>query len=359
MLRTFLQINTASLPGTIRSYVQRMGLASGDSVPEVALEILQETTIEALVHAERFDLQAQPMAWLLGIAMNMIRRERVASAKRSQREGLLGQLARRYSDVPDENDLLDAIAPPSNPEIAQIVESEEQVEAWLALVPVEDQQILRLALLDEYTHRDLAQKLEHPLVRPACACIVPWVACARHGKHNKTMYRKERAMHKRANPSRQRLLALRRYINAMEQGDAEAAAAVLHEAGQDQALEQLILELNIVYQEIDQSTVSVQEAHKVYQHLLTPVVDQEIRRLVQSTGTCSQYDHPLFTADRHTPHAQRLNTMNEHETIPMPRLSETRLPGLSPVRKSGVGRLIQTLAAVLIACALGGWPFSQ
>lgn len=159
VLRAFLQTNAASLLGTIRSYVQRMGLASGDSVPGVALEILQETTVEALEHAERFNPQAQPMAWLLGIAMNMIRREKVAAAKRFQREELLGQLARRYPNIPDENDLLDHIAPPSHPELAQIVESDEQAEIWLALVPVEDQQVLRLALLDEYEHKDLAQKL--------------------------------------------------------------------------------------------------------------------------------------------------------------------------------------------------------
>jgi RNA polymerase sigma-70 factor (ECF subfamily) len=159
LLREFLQANTAPLLGTIRSYVQRMGLASGDSVPEVALEILQETTIEALAHADRFNPQTQPMAWLLGIAMNMIRRERVAAAKRSQREELLGQLARRYPDIPDENDLLDSLVPPSNSELAQILESDEQVEVWLALVPGEDQHVLRLALLDGYEHRDLAHEL--------------------------------------------------------------------------------------------------------------------------------------------------------------------------------------------------------
>lgn len=126
---------------------------------EVALEILQETTIEALAHAERFDQQAQPMAWLLGIALNMIRRAKVAAAKRFQREESLGQLARRYPDIADENDLLDYLTPSSSPEFAQTVASDEQAEAWLALVSVEDQQVLRLALLDEYEHRELAEKL--------------------------------------------------------------------------------------------------------------------------------------------------------------------------------------------------------
>lgn len=161
-------------------------------------------------------------------------------------------------------------------------------------------------------------------------------------------------MHKRGNPSRQRLLALRRYISAMEQGDAEIVAAVLHEAEQDQTLEQMILELNTVYQEIDQSMVSAQEAHEVSHHLFTPVIDQERSRSAQSNGIFSSHDHPLLTAETHQQRARRLSTMKEHETIPVPTLAETHLPSLSPVRKNRVGLLIQTLAAALIACALGG-----
>jgi DNA-directed RNA polymerase specialized sigma24 family protein len=64
--------NVASLLGIIRSYVKRMGLASGEDVSAVALEVLQEVVLEALDHAGRFNPTGQPMAWLLGIAMNVI-----------------------------------------------------------------------------------------------------------------------------------------------------------------------------------------------------------------------------------------------------------------------------------------------
>lgn len=159
LLQDFLQANATSLLGIVRSYVQRMGLASGDRVPGAALEILQEMAMEALAHAKRFNPQGQPMAWLLGIAMNIIRRKKVENAKRYQREELLGALVKRYPDLPNESDVLDHIASPTTPELAQIVESDEQVTALLALVSPEDQHILRLALLDEYKHQDLAQKL--------------------------------------------------------------------------------------------------------------------------------------------------------------------------------------------------------
>lgn len=159
LLHSILQTNMPLLMGTIRSYVQRMGLASGNKVAGMALEILQETAGEALAHADRFNPNAQPMAWLLGIAMNMIRRRKVEEAKRAQREELLGHLARRYPDITDESELLDSLLPPNTLEPAQIVEDDEQVTALLALVSEEDQHILRIALLDEYERKEIANKL--------------------------------------------------------------------------------------------------------------------------------------------------------------------------------------------------------
>src|SRR5258708_24441453 len=161
-------------------------------------------------------------------------------------------------------------------------------------------------------------------------------------------------MHKRDHHFRQRLLALRRYISAMEQGDIESAAAVLHEAGQDQVLEHMVLELNTVYQEIDQSVVSAQEAHMVYQQLLAPVVDREISRPAQHNGPFSQPDHPFLIDETHTPHARRLSTMQEQETTPMPTLAGTRLPRRPPVRTTPVGPLIHLMASVVAVFALGG-----
>ena len=49
--------NVASLLGIIRSYVMRMGLARGEEVSTVALEVLQEVVLEALDHADRFILR--------------------------------------------------------------------------------------------------------------------------------------------------------------------------------------------------------------------------------------------------------------------------------------------------------------
>src|SRR5258708_30442519 len=152
-------------------------------------------------------------------------------------------------------------------------------------------------------------------------------------------------MHKRDHLFRQRLLALRRYISAMEQGDIESAAAVLHEARQDQALEHMVLELNTIYQEIDQNMVSAQEAHMVYQQLLAPVVNQEISRPAQHNGPFSQQDHTFLIDETHTPPARRLSTMQEQETTPMPTLAETPLPPPPPVPPTPLRPLTPLLSA--------------
>ena len=159
LLTEYLQEHAFSLLGILRSYVLRLGLATGNAVPEIVSEVFQETVTEALAHATRFDARLVPRAWLLGIAVNIIKRKRTALAERFRREELLGDLARRYPDLPDENAVLDSLLPPMTIGPAQIVESNEQAAALLALVSLEDQHILRLAVLEGYQHTALAQEL--------------------------------------------------------------------------------------------------------------------------------------------------------------------------------------------------------
>ena len=158
-VREFLQQKSAAILRVLHLYVLRMGLAHGNQVPEVALEIFQETASEALAHADRFAGSIQPMPLLLGIAANMIRRRKVEQAKRYQREELLSDLARRHSDLSDENALLENLLPPVTSGPAQIIESNDEAAAMLALVSQEDQRVLRLAVLDGHQHATLAREL--------------------------------------------------------------------------------------------------------------------------------------------------------------------------------------------------------
>ncbi len=155
----FITDNVASLLGIIRSYVKRMGLASGEDVSAVALEVLQEVVLEALDHADRFNPTGQPMAWLLGIAMNVIKRNKAERIKRSQRELSMSDLSLMQGDQHSESELFDQLTANSYAGPDQEFAANEQAELLLSLVSPEDQHILILALLQGFEREALAQQL--------------------------------------------------------------------------------------------------------------------------------------------------------------------------------------------------------
>lgn len=159
-LLTCLSDETTVLLGAIRLYVRQSGLAQGAEMNGVALEVLQEVAIEALAHADRFMADQRPIAWLLGIAINIIRRRKVERAKRSQRERpLRGLLAFPNSNSLDESEILDQVLPASTAGPEQIVEADEQGYELLALAPQEDREVLRLAFLEGFNRNDIAARL--------------------------------------------------------------------------------------------------------------------------------------------------------------------------------------------------------
>src|SRR5712691_6039666 len=141
----FITDNVASLLGILRSYVQRMGLARGEAVSAVAVEVLQEVVIEALDHAERFNPTGQPMAWLLGIATNVIKRKKVEIAKRSRRELSIGELSIGQQQPLSEEELFDQITANTSAGPEQDIAANEQAVMLLSLVSAEDRQLLLLA----------------------------------------------------------------------------------------------------------------------------------------------------------------------------------------------------------------------
>ncbi len=155
----FLSEHTAPLLGTLRTYVLRLGLATGEEGAVVAMEVLQETAVEALSHADRFDATRQPMAWLLGIAVNVIQRKKVEKAKRAGRELLLSRLSANYPEAGSESDVLDLLIPVAVAGPEQSVEVGEQVKELLSLVSEDDQQVLRLAFLEDFEREALARRL--------------------------------------------------------------------------------------------------------------------------------------------------------------------------------------------------------
>jgi RNA polymerase sigma factor (sigma-70 family) len=158
-LRQFIQGETETLLGTLRCYLVRASLADAQGVALAAVELLNEVVVEALEHADRFRSSGQPMAWLLGIAANLIKRKQAERATRNRREPLVRDLYLDAQDTLSEDELFDRLAALTVAEPALAWESNEAVSAILAHVSKTDQHILRLAVLHDLNGEELAQEL--------------------------------------------------------------------------------------------------------------------------------------------------------------------------------------------------------
>jgi len=159
LLRRFIEENTETLLGTLRYYVVRAGLADSRGATLAAVELLNEVTVEALEHAERFRPSGQPMAWLLGIAANLIKRKQAGRATRNRREPLVRDLYPHAQAAISENELFDRLAALDVSDLTQDLETNEEVSAMLALVSEDDRRVLRLAVLHDLNGEELAQVL--------------------------------------------------------------------------------------------------------------------------------------------------------------------------------------------------------
>lgn len=156
-----IEQNVESLLGSINLYARRMGLDGGANARGLTVEILQETVVEALDHADNFTATRQPTAWLLGIAVNVIRRKKVEQAKHARREISLGHLAEQHPQSDSEGDIFDRLTLISEAvsDPGQVLESDEQVAEMLSLVSPADQEVLRLGVLEDIDRDALAQHL--------------------------------------------------------------------------------------------------------------------------------------------------------------------------------------------------------
>ncbi|MBV9257098.1 MAG: hypothetical protein JO215_03660, partial [Ktedonobacteraceae bacterium] len=105
-----------------------------------------------------------------------------------------------------------------------------------------------------------------------------------------------------------RIQTLRRYMSALECGDADTIAAVLEDAGQDRGLERMILEVNAVYQHEDSTIVRAADAAAAQQKLLK-LADQTIGREEMQNYSLHNEENPAHAA-LHTTQADASNNTN-------------------------------------------------
>jgi RNA polymerase sigma-70 factor (ECF subfamily) len=101
----------------------------------------------------------RPLPWLLGIALNIIRRRQAEDARRAAHEVPASSLALARDEYTRGSDPLDQTADALAATQLERVEDDAEAEALLALVPDADRQVLRLALVEGWDSEGLAQQL--------------------------------------------------------------------------------------------------------------------------------------------------------------------------------------------------------
>lgn len=186
-LKKFIEDEKESLTGILRSYVVKGKLAGSEGVEDATNELLDEMTVEALKSAANFNPAVHPpRAWLLKIAANLVLRKQRQSRRHQEREVLMrdisagntgGTAGDAASERMSDADYFDRIAgqiltgqiipdektswavPFIRAGAQDEIEEEKAVAELLSLVSAEDQEVLRLAIINELEGEELAKTL--------------------------------------------------------------------------------------------------------------------------------------------------------------------------------------------------------
>ena len=139
-----------------------------------------------------------------------------------------------------------------------------------------------------------------------------------------------------------RLLALSRYIGALEQGEIEPLIEVLNEAEHDLLLAQLLQEVDTLYQELDQTAVSELQGRRALQTVLASRQPRRVRQKSQGVREQSSQLHEIRIQ-----HGNREIIMEDQTIMPM-----SLEPDAGPPTRRPHKRWLHTLAAILAICML-------
>jgi RNA polymerase sigma-70 factor (ECF subfamily) len=155
-LKEFFENESEELWRILRLYVLRFGLADGREVGDVTTELLQETVVEVLRAVERFPENATPLAWCVGIALNLMKRKRSKNQRRIQREPLFRDSfpAESLSD----GEIIDRFFAETYSHSDQIDHS-TVIEQILEQASPSDAEILRLAIEHHFNGEKIACEL--------------------------------------------------------------------------------------------------------------------------------------------------------------------------------------------------------
>ncbi len=158
LISHFVHENIDKLFRSLCVYVSKANLATGAQVPSEASELMNEVVARALRSASRFDPERQIMGWLLGIATNIILQEKHRRALKRKREPFLQDLVHSQSPVPID-ELLAQLHHEPVASIEELFSSQEEYKRMLGFVSKEEQKLLHLAVIQQYTAKEIAEQL--------------------------------------------------------------------------------------------------------------------------------------------------------------------------------------------------------
>jgi RNA polymerase sigma factor (sigma-70 family) len=132
---------------SIRVYVSRAEIAGEQSVAEIALEVFQDVVVEALRGEARYDAERNPVAWLLGIASNVVKRRREKLFRRRKGESTAAELAR--ADTMSEEDIFEGLLAANGSDPSKVVLSSMGLESLLAHLAPADRRLIELDVVFE------------------------------------------------------------------------------------------------------------------------------------------------------------------------------------------------------------------
>ena len=143
----------------LRHYCLRAELASVSNANAYAADVWQDVVEACLRNPEGLLNAKVPIAWLLAIGSNVVKKRVRQQAQQQQKEPLARDLVRGYRQTLTDSEILDALSQHVVPDTADVIESRNVVNWMLGHVSAGDQKVIRLSILDGMNGAEVAHEL--------------------------------------------------------------------------------------------------------------------------------------------------------------------------------------------------------
>ena len=131
-LTEFIENNHDALRRHMRTYVLNWRVSGNETLESTTDQLLSDAIYEALRVADRYDPERSPMAWLLGVGLNVVRRESVRLRQHDRKEIYIRDMYAAAQDQMSDEEIFDRYLPREGGE--DPLETLDATETWNELV---------------------------------------------------------------------------------------------------------------------------------------------------------------------------------------------------------------------------------